>query len=95
MSGSIDSGDLKIKVFPDEIKSVMMYVYHLPINPPQWSYVTIAGKPVYNPSDSTQFRLPVRVHGELVIKILEYLGVNLREAQVVQYAAEKEKLQDN
>lgn len=95
MSGSVDSGDLKIKVFPDEIKSVMMYAYHLPSNPPQWSYVTIAGKPVYNPSDSTQFRLPIRVHGELVIKILEYVGVNLREADVVQYAAEKEKLQDN
>ena len=95
MSGSINSGDLKIKVFPDEINSVMMYVYHLPSNPPQWSYVTIAGKPVYNPSDSTQFRLPVRVHGELVIKILEYLGVNLREAEVVQYATNKEIAQDN
>jgi len=94
MSGSTNSSNLKIKIFPDSIKKVMMYAYHIPSTPPQWSYVTVAGKPVYNPSDSTQFKLPVRAHGELVIKILEYLGVNLREATLINYTTGKEMMQD-
>jgi len=95
MSGSSSNGDLKIKVFPDDIKSVMVYYYCMPSTPPQWNYVTIAGKPVHDPSNSTQFTLPPRVHGEIVVKILEYLGVNLREAQLVQYAQSNEVKADS
>ena len=95
MSGSNSGGDLKIKVFPDDIKNVMMYYYRMPSIPPQWSYVTVAGKPVYNPSDSTQFRFTSRVHGEIVVKILEYLGVNLREGQLVKFAQSKEIKEDS
>ena len=95
MSGSANNGNLKIKVFPDDIKNVMIYYYHMPSTPPQWNYVTIAGKPVDDPSNSTQFKLPSRVHGEIVVKILEYLGVNLREAQLVQYAQGNEVKADS
>ena len=90
ISGSTLNRNLKIKVFPDDIKRVMIYYYHIPSSSPNWNYVTIAGKPVHDPSNSTQFRLPSRVHGEIVVKILEYLGVNLREAQLVQYAQANE-----
>jgi hypothetical protein len=95
ISGSILDENLKIKVFPDDIKNVMIYYYHMPSSPPNWNYVTIAGKPVHDPSNSTQFRLPSRVHGEIVVKILEYLGVNLREAQLVQYAKGNEVQADS
>jgi len=95
MSSSTLDGNLKIKVFPDDIKNVMIYYYHIPSSPPQWNYVTIAGKPVHDPSNSTQFKLPSRVHGEVVVKILEYLGVNLREAQLVQYAQGNEVQADS
>ena len=87
------SGKSRIKVFPDEIRNIVYYYYGMP-NTPRWDYVTIAGKPVYNPSSSVQSSFNSRVHGELVIKVLEYLGVNLREAEVVQYANAKENQQD-
>ena len=95
MSGSSTSERLKIKIFPDNIKNVMVYYYHLPSIPPQWNYVTVAGKPVHDPSNSTQFKFPSRVHSEIVVKILEYLGVNLREAQLVQYAQSNEVKADS
>jgi len=88
------SGKSRIKVFPDEIRNIVYYYYGIP-NSPRWDYVTIAGKPVYNPSNSVQSNFNSRVHGELVIKVLEYLGVHLREAEVVQYASGKEIKQDN
>ncbi|MDB4381048.1 hypothetical protein N9Z70_06625 [Mariniblastus sp.] len=83
-----------INVFPDSIKSVTVNHY-VNDSSPKWSYVTIAGKPVYDVGGSTQFKFSNRVHGELVVKILEYLGVTIREVEVVQYAQNKEATQDN
>lgn len=83
-----------INVFPDSINSVTVNHY-VNDSSPKWSYVTIAGKPVYDAGGSTQFKFSNRVHGELVVKILEYLGVTIREAEVVQYAQNKEVTQDN
>ena len=84
----------KISIFPETIKDCVLY-YYLNDNTPKWGYVTISGKPVYDHSSSTQFKLSQRCHGELVTKILEYLGVSIREAEVVQYAQNKEAIQDN
>tara|TARA_R110002012_G_scaffold165492_10_gene327757 strand:- start:713 stop:1462 length:750 start_codon:yes stop_codon:yes gene_type:complete len=95
MSGSTTIGNLRIRVFPESIKNVMVHCYKMPSESPEWNYVTIAGKPVHDPSNSTQFRFPSRVHGEIVVKILEYLGVNLREAQLVQYAQGNEVKADS
>ena len=47
------------------------------------------------PESSRQFRISPSVHGELVIKILEYLGVTIREADVVQYAQGSEVKADS
>ena len=90
MSGSVSRRNLKIKIFPDNIKRVMVYGYMIPSTSPNWFYVTVAGKPVHDPSNSTQFKLPSRTHGEIVVKILEYLGVNLRESSLVEYAQSNE-----
>jgi len=83
-----------ISIFPETVTSCVIYHYSYD-NTPEWGYVTISGKPVYDHSNSTQFVLSRRCHGELVIKILEYLGVSIREAEVVQYAQNKEATQDN
>lgn len=88
------SSNSKIKIFPDNIENVIVYAYMNPRRSPNWSYVTVAGKPVHDPSTSTQFNLPPRTHGEIVIKILEYLGVNLREVSLINYASTKEMLQN-
>ena len=90
---SEDGVNKRISIFPETITGCIIYNY-LNNNTPKWGYVTISGKPVYDASSSTQFILNQRCHGELVIKILEYLGVSIREAEVVQYATNKEALQD-
>jgi hypothetical protein len=76
-------------VFPENITKVIVYHYRN-TNTPKWNYVTIGGKPVYNHSGSNGFKLSVRCHGEVVVKILEYLGVSIREPEVVQYAQANE-----
>jgi len=87
------SGATKISVFPESIGVVTVYYYRYS-SKPTWNYVTIAGKPVYDSSNSRAFEISSRCHGELVIKILGYLGVSIREADLVNYAQAKEVEQD-
>jgi hypothetical protein len=90
---SSNTGSVKVSVFPNTITEVSCY-YYLYNNKPTWNYVTIAGKPVYDSSNSAAFLISSRCHGELVIKILGYLGVSIREADLVNYAQAKEVEQD-
>jgi len=76
-------------VFPDSLQKVIIY-YYINTNTPRWNYVTVAGKPVHDASSSNGFKISSRCHGEIVVKILEYLGVSIREADVVQYAQASE-----
>ena len=90
-----EGGTSKVfSVFPDTIKKVIAYHYRN-TNTPKWSYVTVAGKPVHDSSSSTEFKISKRCHGEIVVKILEYLGVSIREADVVQYAQASELKADS
>ena len=87
---------IQLNVFPESVSSIIVYYYYYDnVNSPKWSYATVAGKPVYDVTSSRQFRISPRVHGELVIKILEYLGVTIREADVVQYAQGSEVKADS
>ena len=96
MSRSSIKGNIVLNVFPENISTIVIYYYHYDnVNSPKWSYATVAGKPVYDVTSSRQFSISPRVHGELVIKILEYLGVTIREADVVQYAQGSEVKADS
>jgi len=62
-----------------------------------WSYTNIAaGQPVFNPSNAfyQDFELPLSDFSGLVVKILQYAGVSIREMEVVQ-AAKSEEIQDS
>jgi len=88
------SGSKRISIFPDTITKIHIWHYTY-TNNPKWNYVTIAGKPVYDASSSVGFALSPNTHGEIVIKILEYLGVSIRETELVQYAQANELKADS
>ena len=95
-SSQSSRGGFDLNVFPESIEMVSIYFYYYnDKQPPKWSYVTVAGKPVYDSTKSRQFVISPRVHGEIVIKILEYLGVTIREADLVQYAQASELKADS
>jgi|9_EtaG_2_1085328.scaffolds.fasta_scaffold22444_2 hypothetical protein len=96
MSRSSTKETVVLNIFPENISNIVTYYYlYDNNNSPKWSYATVAGKPVYDVTSSRQFSISPRVHGELVIKILEYLGVTIREADVVQYAQGSEVKADS
>jgi hypothetical protein len=88
-----NSGDASIKVYPTSITSnvSMLYVRH-PFDP-KWTWLSLTGgEPVFNQSasDYQDFELPLSDAPRLVVKILQYSGVSIREADVVQLMASEE-----
>ncbi len=53
---------------------------------PNWAYNTVNNIEIYNSSDSTQLTLADSTHKEIANRILGYIGVNLREADIIQYS---------
>lgn len=64
--------------------------------PPKWTFITLAnGEPVFNQSqgDFQDFELPQEDEFKLVVKILQYCGVSIRETEVTQFAMAQEQME--
>ena len=85
-----------VRVYPNTTGPVTANYIRYPKDP-VWTYLTIGSgnTPIYTPTASTQdFELPKSYQNELVIKILKYAGVEIRETMVVDFA-NKEEQQNN
>ncbi len=63
---------------------------------PKWTYVTlINGEPSFDQSqpDYQDFEMPIEDEDKLVMKILQYCGMSIREIQVSQFAMAQEQQQ--
>jgi hypothetical protein len=84
-----------ILVYPTSITANITSQYLRYPKDPQWTYTSPSGDPLFDPSSSTyqDFELPLDDFANLVIKILEYAGISIREQEVVS-AAKAEEVQD-
>lgn len=60
---------------------------------PRWSYVVIDGSPIFDgsASDYVDFELPQEEMPNLIVRILKYAGLEIREQQVEQFAQIEEQ----
>ena len=80
----------------DSIGQVQAQYLRYPAEP-KWTYVTLAnGTPVFSesPADYQDFEIPLDDEVGLILKILQYAGVMIREADVYSFAQAEEN-QDN
>lgn len=96
-----------IEVFPTTINRVDLRYYKLPegTNPttgakvssqPSFGYSTaVAGVEIYSPGNSVDFELPEHYYVDLVVEIAKMIGVNLRDADVVNYAAAEKQIEES
>lgn len=88
-------GDI-ITVYPDIINGVSSLkcsYFRLPKDP-KWTYINLSnGEPAFDPSqpDYQDFELPLEDEYKLVMKILQYCGMSIREIQVAQYGIQQEQ----
>ena len=89
--------DQYLFVYPSSIASVYGSVkasYFRYPKEPKWTYITLVnGEPAFDQTqpDYQDFELPNEDEYKLVMKILQYCGISIREYQVTQYAMGQEQ----
>jgi len=82
-----------VKVYPTTIITNVMVDYLRYPKDPKWTYTSLAGgEALFNQgaSDYQDFEIPQAYETDLIIKICQYAGVSIREAEVVQAAKSDE-----
>lgn len=72
-------------IYPSPSKITLTYV-RTPKSP-VWGYDIVADRPVYNELKSTQLELPDSLHLSICSKVLGYMGISTRDAELVQGAS--------
>lgn len=83
-------------VYPNTITASVDAHYLRYPKEPKWTYTSVGGDPLFNPSPSLgyqDFEMPMSDFSDLVVKILQYAGVSIREQDVIA-AAKAEELQE-
>jgi len=86
----------QITVYPTTITDdINIYYVRYPADP-KWTYTVVNGSPLFNQSanDYQDFELAISDFPKLVVKICQYAGVSIREADVVQAAKAEEAYTD-
>lgn len=86
----------KITVYPNTIKGygAINATYFRYPKDPKWTYTTLAsGEPLFDQTqpDYQDFELPPEEEYKLAVKILQYCGITIREAEVVQFGMAQEQ----
>lgn len=93
----VQTGDI-VKVYPTTINKYgqVQAVYFRHPRDPKWTFITLTnGEPAFDQSqpDYQDFELPLEDEFKLVMKILQYCGMSIREIQVATYALGQEQAQ--
>ena len=87
------SSTWSVAVFPNTITSLVTASYIRKPNNVEWSGTSVAGILLFNSGNSQDFELHESDEAKLVIKILLYSGLSIKQADVAQLADAKETKQ--
>lgn len=77
-----------VQYHPKDIGSVD-FVYLRRPRKGLWAYTTPTSKPEYDSANSIDLEWPEQVFNEIAVRILSFVGINLREADLTQYSEGK------
>ena len=77
-----------IQYHPISINTVDFVYLRKPIKP-EWAYTLVDNRPVYDSVNSIDLEWPVQVLNEIAIRVLSFIGINLRENDLAQYSEGK------
>ena len=75
----------QIRVYPKDVQRVNLTYLRKPIAP-YWAFTVQNNRPVYDPINSVDTEAPDDVMNEIMMMALSYLGINLREPELIQYS---------
>lgn len=76
-----------LKIYPSDIEDVNIRYIRKPLDP-KWTYSIVSNKEMYDPSNASfqDFELHSSEFSNIVLRMLSFFGINLREEAVVQVA---------
>ncbi len=77
-----------VQYHPKDIGSVDFVYLRRPAKA-LWAFTTPASKPQYDAANSIDLEWPEQVFNEIAVRILSFVGINLREADLTQYSEGK------
>lgn len=86
------------EIHPSDLdESLLKAIYIREPKQPRWTFEIVGGNPIFNPTSSDYQDIELHPSDEtrLIIKVLGYLGVTIRDPEVVQSAMNREQLKDN
>ena len=75
----------QIEIAPRSISSIELSYYRYPVKP-VWGYTLQLGIAIYDPTTSTNIELPDICGTEVVLAMLNKLGISIREQQVINWS---------
>jgi len=75
----------KFTLRPKAITNINLVYLRYP-NEAKWEYNTINNRPVYDQSSSVNIEAPQDAFNEIAMLVLEFMGIRLRERDLVEYA---------
>jgi len=81
-----------LQFYPEDLSMAELMYIRRPVAP-KWAYTEVDGEAVYDEANSVNFELPVNLTGEVIYRIMQYMGINVRSSDVTQYAMAKEQVQ--
>jgi hypothetical protein len=78
------------KIYPTNIQYVVMDYLRYPVSA-VWNYTEVNGRPVYASNGSVDIELPKESFNELAMMYLSFLGINMRDGELVQYSEMKSR----
>lgn len=83
-----------IKTVPEEVPIIRLNYLRVPTDP-VWAFTISNNRKVYDSGNSTQYEVPEYATPQLVLMLLEEMGVSIRDVDAVQYAIQKEQVNGN
>ena len=74
-----------IQFYPSDVQQVDLTYLRKPVNP-LWAFTVVNGKPKYDQLNSIDLEAPDEVANEIIMMAASYLGMNLREPELIQYS---------
>lgn len=84
---NLEIKDTHIQFYPHDLGSVQISYLRTP-TPAKWAYTIVNNAQVYDAANSTDLEWSDTVHTEIVMQALIYLGVNLRDTELLQAVSE-------
>lgn len=77
--------DHYIQFYPENLVGINFTYLRQPMVP-KWAFTIVNNREVYDAGNSLDWEFRDQVHNEICMKILSYIGIHLREGDLLQYA---------